>query len=146
DDDIAAPTIDDGIDLLDAAGAEIGMPAARAKADDADLAVGIGLGAQKCHCTGNIANDLVVRDAARRAYPSAYIVRAPGTIAEIKMRGNRRKTVMRKLADHLDDPFIPARQVVDHDDPRKLFAPGWTGIIRLAAISVMAGERDGFGN
>src|ERR1700730_2645472 len=64
DDHIAAPAIDDRIDMVDPAGAEIGVPAARAEADDADLAVGIGLSAQKRHAAGDIADHLVVRDAA----------------------------------------------------------------------------------
>src|SRR5215475_3800546 len=109
DDHIAAPAIDDSINAVNSAGAKICMPPARAKTDDAELAAGIRLGPQECHSAGDVADDLVVRYATRCAHARTHIVGTPGTIAEIQMRGNRRKAVMGKLADHLNDPFIPAR-------------------------------------
>src|SRR5262249_41161608 len=62
-----------------------------------------------------------------------------------QMRGNRRKAVMGKLANHLDDPFIPPGQMMDDHNSGKLFGPRGTGVIRFAAIPVVACEHDGFG-
>ena len=119
DDDVAAPAIDGGIDARQRAGGEIGVAAAGAESDDADFAVGVRLRAQIGHGAGNIAHDLGVGDAARGAHARADIVGAAGAFAEIKMRRDRRIAVMRELAHHFHDPFVPARQVMDHDNAGK---------------------------
>src|SRR5258705_6353929 len=64
DDDIAAPAIDRGVDIGQRAGGEIGVAAARAEADHADLAGGIGLLAQVSGAGIDIAYHLGVAVAA----------------------------------------------------------------------------------
>src|SRR3984893_4382135 len=63
----AAPELDAGIDVLPLAGIDEGVPATRTGAEDADLAVVIGLRAHPRHCGLGIADHLGVGNAAVRA-------------------------------------------------------------------------------
>ena len=71
---VAAPAVDRGVDPVgQQARGQIDMAAAGAEADQADLAVGIGLRLQIDDRAGDIADDLIVGYAARRAHPRADV-------------------------------------------------------------------------
>ena len=118
DDDTAAPAIHHRVDLRNPAGGEVGIAAARAESDHADLAVRLGLAAQIGHRPGDVADHLVVRIAALSAHACRLVVGASGTDAEIEVGGDGADPVMGELARHLDAPFVPAGHVMDDDDAR----------------------------
>jgi hypothetical protein len=142
DDDVAAPAIHGRVDAVERAGGEIGVAPARAEADHSDLAVGIGLGAQKLHAARDVAHHLLVGDAAGRAHAGADIVGAAGAFAEIKVRRDGRQSMMGELAGRLLDPFIPPGHVMDqhHAGPRS--AAERTRVIGFAHIALVAAKGD----
>src|SRR5271165_16037 len=139
DDDIAAPAIDRALDQMgELAGDEIGLPPAGAEADHADLAAGMRLRAQKVDRTGDIAEHLLVRNAAALAHLADHrLVRAVAD-PEIEARRHRGITMMSEFAGDLAGPFIPARHVVDHDDTGMRSGIGRVRVIRVASVAVMA--------
>ena len=56
------------------------------------------------------------------------------------MGSDGRVAVVRKLAGHLDDPFVPARHVVNDDYAWEFAFGGRSSIVRLSAITVVAHE------
>src|SRR5262245_27311746 len=110
DDDIAAPAIHRRVDAVERAGCEISVSPSGAEADHSDLAVGVGLSAQVLRRARDVAQNLLVGDAAGRAYAGADIIGTARTFAEIEMRRDGRqsmpgwdewiKEVARKLAHH----------------------------------------------
>jgi hypothetical protein len=143
DDDVAAPAIDGRVDAVERAGGEIRVPPARAEADHADLAVDVRLRAQELHGARDVAQHLLVGDAARGAYARADVIGASGPFAEIEMRRDGRKSMMRELAGSLLDPFVPARHVMDehHAGPG---AAERACVIGFAEVAAVAAKRDCF--
>src|SRR5215468_4613316 len=142
DDDVAAPAVDRRVDAVERAGGEIGVAPARAEADHSDLAVGIGLGAQKLHGARDVAENLLVGDAAGRAHAGADVVGTAGAFAEIEVRRDRRQSMMGELAGRLLDPFIPPGHVMDQDDAGPRPAAERPRVIGFAHIPLMAAKGD----
>jgi hypothetical protein len=122
------------------------VAAARAEADDADLAVGLRPRPQPGRSTLGVADHLVVGDTAGCAHAGADVVGAARPFAEIEVRGDGGEAVMGKLAHHLDDPLIPAGHVVDEDDARELSRRARTRIVSFAIVAVVAAKRHGLRN
>src|SRR5262249_56410705 len=102
------------VDAVERAGCEISVSPSGAEADHSDLAVGVGLSAQVLHRARDVAQNLLVGDAAGRAYAGADIIGTARTFAEIEMRRDGRQSMLGELAGHLFDPFIPTRhEMVD---------------------------------
>ena len=116
------------------------------KSDDADFARAIGLRPKKPHSSGDVTRHLIVRNSPCSAHLRTDIVRTARTITKVQMRGNRRIAVMGEFTDHLGDPFIPARQMMDDDHPGKLPGTRRAGVVGLATVAVVADESHGFGN
>src|SRR5712671_956013 len=93
---------------------------------------------------GDVANHLVVGHAARRPHARPDIVRVARAVAEVEMRRDGGKAVMGEFADHLRDPLVPARHMVDDDDAGEFARAGRARQIGLALVAVMAAERNGF--
>ena len=128
---------------IERAGGEIGVAPARAEADHADLAVGIGLGAQELHAAGDVAHDLRVGDTAGGAHARAHVVGAAGPVAEIEVRGDGRKSVMGELAGRLLDPLVPAGHVMDQDHAGPGPAAERARVIGFAHVALVAAKGDG---
>lgn len=116
DDDAAAPAIHDGVKARQRTAGQPGMAAARTEAHDRDLGIGFRLGAQKGHAAGHIADELVVGHTAAGAHARADIVGRAGAVAKIQMRSDAGEAGVCELAGGLDDPVVPAGQMVDEDD------------------------------
>jgi hypothetical protein len=119
------------------------VPPARAEADHADLAVGVGLRTQELHGARDVAQHLLVGDAARSAHARADVIRTSWTFAEVEMRRNRRKSMVRELAGRLLDPFVPSGHVMDEHDA----GPGAAErprIVGFAEVTAVAAKRDRF--
>ena len=144
DDHVAAPATHRGVDIRKGAGGEIGVAPARAKADHADLAVRVGLRAQKLHASPDVAHDLLVGHPTRRAHPRPDIVGAARPFAKIKVRRDGHKSMIRQLAGCLLDPLIPPRHVMDQHHARPRTGAKRPGIIGLARVIPVADERHGF--
>src|SRR5262249_51430556 len=143
DDDIAAPAIHRRVDAVERAGCEISVSPSGAEADHSDLAVGVGLSAQVLRRARDVAQNLLVGDAAGRAYAGADIIGTARTFAEIEMRRDGRQSMMGELAGHLFDPFIPTRHVMDEHHARQRPAER-ARVIGLAYIAVIAAKNHGF--
>src|SRR5262249_54084239 len=136
DHDVAAPAIDHGVEVGAHAGDEIGVAAARAEADHADLAVGVRLRPQEGRAGAGVAHHLLVGDAASRTHARADVIGAAGSFAEIEVRCDGRKAVVRELTGRFGDPFVPAGQVMDHDDAGHFAGPGRPRVIGFALVAV----------
>ena len=66
------------------------------------------------HRALDVAHHLIVGHAAGGAHAGADVIGAAGTVAEVEVRRDRREAVMRELARDLDDPLVPARQMMNH--------------------------------
>src|SRR5262249_33387708 len=128
---------------LERAGCEISVSSSGAETDHSDLAIGVGLSAQELHRARDVAQNLLVGNAAGRAYAGADIIGTARTFAEIEMRRDCRQSMMGELAGHLFDPFIPARQVMD-EHPAGQRPAERARVIGLAHIAFMAAKGDGF--
>lgn len=62
------------------------------------------------------------------------------------MGGHRSVAVMGEFANHLGDPLIPARQMMNDDHSRKFAVTRWANVVGLSAVVVVADERHSFGN
>src|SRR5579863_1288174 len=98
------------------------MPSARAGAEEANLAVAIGLRAHPLHGTLGIADHLGVGNAAPAAHLGGDVVRvgvAASPLALVEVGADREIAVMRKPARRLDIELAPAREMMDKHDARK---------------------------
>ena len=115
DDDVAAPAIDHGVDVRQAAADEVGVPAAGAEAHDGDLAVGVGCPRRKAIAP------LTSPMTCSSATPPA---RARARRRHRDRRGRRgsrgaarrRGTPWWASFAGLLDPLVPAGHVMDDDD------------------------------
>src|SRR5262249_39055527 len=123
-------------------GGEIGVAAARAKSDYADLASRIRLRPQKSHGAGDIAHDLRVSHSAGCAHARSEIVGAFGTFPKIQMRRDRRVTVMGQFTHDLHNPFVPSGKMMDDDDARIFARAERPCVIGLTLIAVVTAERN----
>src|SRR5271155_2728791 len=107
------------------AGKEKGLPAARAGAEHADLAVEPGLGAQPRDCTLGVADDLSVRNAALGAHLGGDVIGFTLAGAVIEVMADRGVAVMRELAGRFAVPLIPARRMMQQHHARERAGPQW---------------------
>ena len=118
----------------------------RARADDADLAVEIGLAAQPLHRALRIADDLLIRNAALGAYFCRDIVGLPFAGAVIEVMADRRIAVMREPPGRLAVPLVPARRMMNQHDARKRAGVRRPRDIRRNGVTLVALDRNGFRN
>src|SRR5665213_205683 len=140
DDDVAAPAIDRGVDAAaEPAGAEVGLAAARAEADDADLAGRVALLAQEGDRAGDVADDLVVGVAAVAAHLGDH--RLVGAVADpaIEARRDRGIAVMGEFARDFAGPLVPAGHVMDDDDAREWAIALRAGVVGFALVLIVPG-------
>ena len=116
------------------------MAAARAEADDADLAGGVRLRPQERHAGGDVAHHLLVVGAAGRPRPRGDVVGAARTEAEEQMRGDGRIAAMGAFAHDLGGPLVPAGHVMDHDDAGNFAGTLRARVIGLALVAVVTAE------
>src|SRR5438552_6141635 len=115
----AAPEFDAGIDVLPLAGIDEGVPATRTGAENADLAVVVGLRAYPLHCGLGIANHLGVGNAAVGAHFGGDVVRVTLARTLIEVSADREIAVMRESTRRLNVELAPARKMVDKRHARK---------------------------
>src|SRR6266403_2296172 len=115
----AAPELDAGVDVLPLAGIDEGVPATRTGAENADLAVVIGLRAHPLHCGLGIADHLGVGNAAVGAHFGGDVVRVALARTLIEVSADREIAVMREPTRRLNVELAPAREMVDKNDARK---------------------------
>src|SRR3989440_7106404 len=96
--DAAAPELGAGVDVLLLAGVDEGVPAARARAENTDLAVVISLRAHPLRRRLGIADHLGVGNAAIGAHLGGNVVRIALAHPLIKVGADREITVMREPA------------------------------------------------
>jgi hypothetical protein len=139
----AAPLLHAGIDIFLLAGVEKGVPAARAGADQTDLAVVAGLRAHPLHRGFGIADHLCVGNAAFRAHLGGHIVRIglAAALALIKIGADREIAVMREPAGRFDIQLAPARQMVNKYHARMRAGAGGPRHISRNRRSVVAFQR-----
>jgi hypothetical protein len=88
------------------------LPPTRAGAEDADLAVEPGLGAQPLHRALGVADDLRIGHAALGAHLGRDVVRFAFAGAVVEVMADRRVAVMREFSGGLAVPLVPARRMV----------------------------------
>jgi hypothetical protein len=120
------------------------MAPPRTEPDETNFPGAVRLSAQERHCTGNVTHNLIIGNTASGPHPRANVVRASRTVPKIEMGSDGRIAVVGKLAGHLDDPFVPARHVVNDDYAWEFAFSGRSSIVRLSAITVVADEGYGF--
>ena len=116
---------------------QVCLPAARAEADHADLAAGMRLRAQEVDRTRDIAEHLLVGNAAALANLGDDCLVGAVADPEIEARRHGGIAVMGEFAGDLASPFIPARHVVNHDDAGMRPGIGRVSVIRIAAVAAM---------
>src|SRR6266478_861454 len=126
----AAPEVGAGVDVLSLAGIDKGVPATRTGAENADLAVVIGLRAYPLHCGLGIADHLGVGNAAVGAHFGGDVVWVALARTLIEVSADREIAVMREPTRRLNVELAPAREMVDKHNARKR---AWTR--RLGHIS-----------
>src|SRR2546428_13704949 len=84
--DAAAVAVDRGVEPTQRAGGQVRLAAARAIADDPDLAVEVRQGAQVVDGTLDISHRAIVRHAAGRADAGAVLLRRRLSLAEVQVR------------------------------------------------------------
>src|SRR5262249_35356910 len=142
----ATPELDAGVDALRLAGVEEREPAARARADAADLCPGPRLGAQPFRRGFGVAHRLRVGYAAFGAHLRRDVVRfpLPGPLEEVV--ADRRIAVVGELARELPVELVPARVVVYDRDARERSRAQRPRNVRRNLVAVVAGDRNGFRN
>src|SRR5579884_1810095 len=145
-DDPPAPAVNGCVERRDLASHHVGLPAARAEADDADLTVRLRLGAQKGHRALGVANDLRVGGTALGPGGRRDVVPAAGAEAMEQMRRDGGVAVEGELADDLFGPLVPAGHVVQDDHTRHRSAGQRLRIVRMDDLAVVPGDPDSVGN
>src|SRR5262245_12714518 len=112
-DDPSAPAVDHRVESLEPAPGEEGLPAARARAEHADLAGDVGQRPQEGVGAVEIAEDAGIRGPARRAHLGPDILGRAVAVAEVQVRRDGHHAVMGEAARALAVPLVPARRVVD---------------------------------
>src|SRR6266446_4337204 len=115
----AAPQLDAGIDVLLLAGIDEGVPAAGTGAENADLAVVIGLRAHPLHGSLGIADHLGVGNAAVGAHFGGDVVWVALARTLIEVSADREIAVMREPTRRLNVELAPAREMMDKHHARK---------------------------
>src|SRR5207302_8013989 len=108
DDHAAAPAVHRGVDVREATGDQVGVAAARAEADHADLPAGVRLGAQEAHRARDVPDDLDVGHAPLGAGAGGEVVRAAGPQPRVEVEADRGVAVLGELAHRLAGPLVPA--------------------------------------
>src|SRR5712671_775644 len=109
----AAPELDAGVDVLSLAGIDEGVPPPGTGAENADLAIVIGLGAHPLYRGLGVADHLGVGNAALGAYFGRDVVRIALARTLIEVGADREIAVMREPTRRLNIELAPARAVVD---------------------------------
>src|SRR5262249_36741988 len=123
------------------AGIDEGVTAAGTRAENADLAVVIGLRAHPLHRRLGIADHLAVGNAAVGAHFGGDVVRVPLALTLIEVGADREIAVMREAARRLDIEFAPAWKMVDEHYTRKGTRPRRLGYISRNRRSLVAFDR-----
>src|SRR5688572_28518032 len=127
--DAAAPQLDAGVHVLLLAGVEEGMTAARAGAEDADLAVVALLRAHPFDGAFGVADDLRVGHAPFGADLGADVVGIAEARALIQVGADGEVAVVRELARHLDVELAPAGEMMhEHDAGERAISGGAGGV------------------
>src|SRR5439155_7730070 len=116
DDNAAAPTVDGGVEAGKAAGDEIRLTAAGAKAHDAHLAVAVRLTAKVARGGAHVSQDLGVGHAAEATRAGGGVVGVTMAVAGVKVRTDRREAPVGKLPGDFQGPLVPSGRVVDDYD------------------------------
>src|SRR5450755_1421344 len=117
-------------DVLRLAGIDECVPTTRTGAENADLAIVIGLRAYPLHCGLGIADHLGVGNAAVSAHFGGDVVWVALARTLIEVSADREIAVMREPTRRLNVELAPAREMVDKHNARK---GAWTR--RLGHIS-----------
>ena len=120
-------------------GVDHGVPPAGAGAEQADLAVEVGLGAHPGDGGGGIGHHLRVRNAAFGAHLGGDVVRMALARALIEIGADRHVAMMREAARRLDVELAPAGEVMDEHDAGEgalTFRPGHVGGDRGSLVAV----------
>src|SRR6266702_1561526 len=125
----AAPELDAGVDVLLLAGIDEGVPPTGTGAENADLAVVIGLPAHPLYRGLGIADHLGVGNAALGAHFGGDVVwvALAGTLIEVS--ADREIAVMPEPTRRLNVELAPAREMVNKHHPRKRASTRWLGHI-----------------
>jgi len=119
-----------------------GVPAARAGAEQADLAVVPGLRPHPCHRGRRVADHLGVGNAALGPHLGGDVVWVARARPLIEVGADRQVAVVREPARRLDVELAPARQMVDQHHPGKRARAGRPRHVGGDRRSLVAGERD----
>ena len=121
------------------------MAAAGAGAEDAHLAVRVGLRAEKAGAGGGVADDLIVRDTPFGTDFRADIFgRALGDAA-VEVGRDGCIAARGELACRFLVPGVPAGHVVNEDDGRERAGPEWAGEVGIDGVAIGSGDDGGFG-
>src|SRR6185312_4318857 len=141
---VAAPLLDAGIDVLPRAGVDKGVPPARARAHQTDLAIVIGLRAYPRHRASRVTNHLGIRDAALRADFGADVVRV-GVVPAfplVEIGANRDIARMREAPRLVDVVLAPARGMMDQHNARERAGTRWSRHVSGYRRSLIAFDGD----
>lgn len=144
-DDATAPEVGDGIERGGAAGCEVGVAATRARPEDTNPAVRIGLRAEKAGAGSGIADHLVIGDAPFGPDFRADILRRALGNTAIEVGGDGRIAARGELAGRLFVPGVPAGHVMDEDDRRERAAAQGARAVGVDRVAVGSGDDDGLG-
>src|SRR5260370_18657720 len=126
----AAPEVDACVDVLPLAGIDEGVPTTRPAAENADLAIVIGLRAYPLHCGLGVADHLRSGNAAVGAHFGRDVVCVALARTLIEASAHREIAAMLYPTRRLHVELSPAREMVDKHNARK---GAWTR--RLGHIS-----------
>jgi hypothetical protein len=112
--DTASIAIHRSIDPRQGAGGQVGLAATGAVADDTNLAVEVGQGAEVADGRGHVAHGAIVRHAALGPHTVAVLLGRDLAFAEMQVRTDGHIAVMGEFASDLLGRLIPAGHVMDH--------------------------------
>src|SRR3954468_20870913 len=115
----AAPEVRARIDVFFLARIDERMPAARAGAENADLAIEARLAAHPLHGGFGVADHLRVRNSALGPHLGGDVIRIALAGALIEVGTDRQITVMREAPRRLDVELAPARQMMHQHHARE---------------------------
>src|SRR5262249_40201034 len=121
---------------------QVGMAAAGAGADDAELAVGVGLRGDIVARCLEVTDDLVVRGATGGASLGGGVVRGAVAVAAGGVGTDGDVAVLGKAPREFAVELIPAGKVVDEDDTREGTVAQGPHIVGVNLIAVVALDLD----
>src|SRR5215468_7886922 len=140
-DHASAIAVNGGIEAAERARGEVGLPAAGAIADDADLAVQIRQRAEIVDRALHVAHGAIIGHPAGRADARAVLLRGCLALPEMEVGRDRHEAMMSEAASDLLGRPVPARHVMDDDDAGERFAAKRSGEIGVDQVAVMPTHR-----